>query len=169
MNVFVVTIESGSDVKLLGMYANEKLAKTAMKEFVDTQAEGEKSFKKKIAKKEAVKKLMFEYTPAKDSEEETVSVFMMSDAVQGMKVTGGKAKKDPLAPKKNLSAFMLYANENRDKLKEANPDASFGDLGKKLGEAWRGLTDKQKEKYTKKATDDKARYEKEMTAYTVAE
>ena len=37
-----------------------------------------------------------------------------------------RTKKDPNAPKKALSAFMIFSQENRSKIKEANPDASFG-------------------------------------------
>ena len=37
-----------------------------------------------------------------------------------------RAKKDPNAPKKALSAFMIFSSENRSKVKEENPDAGFG-------------------------------------------
>ena len=39
-----------------------------------------------------------------------------------------KAKKDPNKPKRNMSAFFLYSNSNRDRVKEENPDAKFGDI-----------------------------------------
>lgn len=39
-----------------------------------------------------------------------------------------KAKKDPNAPKKALSAYMIYMSENRERVKKANPDAGFGEL-----------------------------------------
>lgn len=39
-----------------------------------------------------------------------------------------KAKKDPNAPKKALSSYMIYMSENRERVKDENPDASFGDL-----------------------------------------
>jgi hypothetical protein len=38
------------------------------------------------------------------------------------------AKKDPNAPKRALSAFMLFSQDKRQKVKEENPDASFGKL-----------------------------------------
>ena len=38
------------------------------------------------------------------------------------------SKKDPNAPKKPLSSYMYFMNENRARIKEAEPDASFGDL-----------------------------------------
>ncbi|KAJ3072069.1 Non-histone chromosomal protein 6 [Quaeritorhiza haematococci] len=43
------------------------------------------------------------------------------------KKAGGKKKKDPNAPKKALSAFMIFSQENRKIVKEENPNASFGE------------------------------------------
>jgi structure-specific recognition protein 1 len=39
-----------------------------------------------------------------------------------------KAKKDPNAPKKPLSSYMIFMKENRARIKEENPDADFGDI-----------------------------------------
>ena len=51
--------------------------------------------------------------------------------------------------KKPLTGFMLFAKEHRPKVKEDNPDLTFGQLGKKLGEMWRALSDSEKEAYKK--------------------
>jgi hypothetical protein len=59
---------------------------------------------------------------------------------------GGK-KKAGGGGKKPLSGFMLFAKEHRPKLKEDNPELTFGGIGKKLGEMWRALDDKTKESY----------------------
>lgn len=52
--------------------------------------------------------------------------------------------------KKPLSGFMLFSKENRSKVKEEDPDLTFGGVGKKLGEMWRALSDKEKEAYKSK-------------------
>ena len=39
-----------------------------------------------------------------------------------------KAKKDPNAPKKGLSGFMFFSQEQRPIVKEENPKASFGEF-----------------------------------------
>ena len=39
-----------------------------------------------------------------------------------------KGKKDPNKPKRNMSAFFLYSNANRERVKERYPDAKFGDI-----------------------------------------
>ena len=40
---------------------------------------------------------------------------------------GGKKKKDPNAPKRGLSAYMFFANEKRDTVREENPGIAFGE------------------------------------------
>merc|ERR1719240_1413442 len=71
-----------------------------------------------------------------------------------------KSKKDPKAPKRPLSAFMFFSNENRERVKEENPGCSFGDVGKFLGEEWRGLSSSEKKDYEQLNSKDKARYTK---------
>ena len=53
-----------------------------------------------------------------------------------------KAKKDPNAPKKPLSAYMLWLQETRPSLKKKYPSASLTELTKKAGEVWKSITDK---------------------------
>ncbi|KAL2684021.1 nucleosome binding protein [Phyllosticta citricarpa] len=81
------------------------------------------------------------------------------------KADGGKKKKDPNAPKRGLSAYMFFANEQREKVREDNPGIKFGEVGKLLGEKWKALSEKQRAPYEKKAADDKKRYEDEKAAY----
>ena len=76
-----------------------------------------------------------------------------------------KAKKDPNAPKKAMSAFMYFSNKMRPKIKAENPAFSFGDLGKRIGELYRALTPSEKEPYEKMAAGDKKRFEKAKAAY----
>jgi HMG (high mobility group) box len=58
-----------------------------------------------------------------------------------------KTKKDPNAPKRALSAYMIFSQENRQKVKDENPKATFGEMGKLLGNKWKEMTDKDKEVY----------------------
>ncbi|KAK5633149.1 hypothetical protein RRF57_008863 [Xylaria bambusicola] len=97
-----------------------------------------------------------------------------------------KGKKDPNAPKRGLSAYMFFANEQRENVRDENPGISFGaidpvgsnpqysgtntatgQVGKILGERWKALNDKQRAPYEAKAAADKKRYEDEKQAYQV--
>lgn len=76
-----------------------------------------------------------------------------------------KRQKDPDAPKRPLSAFFWFCNDERPKVKATMPDSTVGDVAKELGRRWNECTEDQKSKYEALAAKDKARYEKELKAY----
>ncbi|KAK6501758.1 Non-histone chromosomal protein 6 [Arthrobotrys musiformis] len=92
---------------------------------------------------------------------------MPKDTKRSSKTTTrtGKKKKDPNAPKRGLSAYMFFANEQRENVRAENPGIAFGQVGKVLGERWKALTTAQRKPYEDKAKADKQRYEDEKIAY----
>ncbi|CAD6506327.1 BgTH12-07253 [Blumeria graminis f. sp. triticale] len=76
-----------------------------------------------------------------------------------------RKKKDPNAPKRGLSAYMFFANEQRENVRLENPGITFGQVGKMLGERWKALSEKQRIPYTDMAMKDKTRYEEQMANY----
>uniref|UniRef100_A0A8C2G6P2 High mobility group box 3a n=1 Tax=Cyprinus carpio TaxID=7962 RepID=A0A8C2G6P2_CYPCA len=75
---------------------------------------------------------------------------------------GGKRgkKKDPNAPKRPASGFFLFCSEHRPQIKAQYPSLGIGDVAKKLGEMWNGLTDATKQPYLIKANKLKDKYQK---------
>lgn len=63
---------------------------------------------------------------------------------------------------------MFFANEQRQSVRDDNPDVTFGQVGKILGERWKALNEKQRAPYDAKAAADKKRYEDEKQAYNVS-
>ena len=53
-----------------------------------------------------------------------------------------KAKKDADAPKRPMSAYMLWLNEIREQIKQENPGISVTELSKVAGEKWKKIDDK---------------------------
>ena len=51
-----------------------------------------------------------------------------------------KAKKDPNKPKQALSAYMVYSNLNRERVKKENPSAKFGDMAKLIAADYKKLS-----------------------------
>ncbi|KAK7081019.1 High mobility group box 1 [Halocaridina rubra] len=82
---------------------------------------------------------------------------------------GTKPPKDPNRPKRALSAFFYYANDERPKVRAANPDFSVGEVAKELGRQWNEMTESEKAKYEKQAEEDRARYDREMQIYKLGE
>jgi HMG (high mobility group) box len=78
-----------------------------------------------------------------------------------------RKKKDPNAPKKNMSAYLYFSVEQRETIKaKMAADATNVDVLTEIGRQWKELAPKKKEKYDKMAVKDKARYVKEMESYT---
>lgn len=82
-----------------------------------------------------------------------------------MKPKKNKKVKDPNAPKRGLSAWIIYTNEMRPKFKADNPDKSTTELTTLMSQEWRNMTDEDKKKYTDLADVDKQRYMKEKDEY----
>ncbi|CAG9464626.1 unnamed protein product [Pedinophyceae sp. YPF-701] len=76
-----------------------------------------------------------------------------------------RAKKDPNAPKRNMSAYLYYSAEMRDKLDVEKPGLSLTEKAKLIGARWKELKPEDKEPYEDKARKDKERYEAEMQEY----
>lgn len=82
---------------------------------------------------------------------------------------GMKKEKDPNKPKRALSAFFYYANEERPKVRASNPDFSVGEVAKELGRQWNELSATEKAPFEKSAADDRARYDEAMKSYKAGE
>ena len=76
-----------------------------------------------------------------------------------------KAKKDPNAPKRATTAYMLFVKDKRSVIVEKNPDASFGEIGKLMGIAFKALDEDEKKKYDDMVAEDRERYAREMKVY----
>lgn len=73
--------------------------------------------------------------------------------------------KDKNAPKRGLSAYMFFTQDQRDKVKEENPGIAFTDVAKVLGQKWKELSAEEKAPYEEQAANDKKRYESAKAEY----
>jgi len=76
-----------------------------------------------------------------------------------------KPIKDPNAPKKPLSAYFLFSQEERLKVKAENPDYSITEVAKELGKRWATLNPDIKGSYEQRYQDARRLYESEMNNY----
>jgi len=76
-----------------------------------------------------------------------------------------KKVKDKNAPKAPLSAYFLFGNAERDRVREEHPEMSMPEIAKQLGKEWANLSMEEKQPYMDKADADKRRYDSEMAAY----
>ncbi len=79
-----------------------------------------------------------------DIEEEIADTLVEQKRRKTVKKGGGKKVKDPNKPKRNMTAFFLFSNANRARIKAEYPTASFGELvssGAVLAQLREGLVD----------------------------
>jgi len=72
-----------------------------------------------------------------------------------------------VTPSVRRTQESLSVCQPASKITSAMLTVLVGQVGKQLGEKWKGLTDKQKAPYEAKAAEDKKRYEKEKANYQV--
>jgi len=77
-----------------------------------------------------------------------------------------RAVRDPNAPKRNLSAYLLYQNSMRATFKQERPELNFGELAKYTSARYAELTPEEKEEWKQKSIADKERYDRELSEYT---
>jgi hypothetical protein len=74
-------------------------------------------------------------------------------------------KKDPNMPKRPLTAYFLFCAAHRDEVKQKNPDAKFGEIGKFLSEEWKSAGEAEKTKFEQQAQQEKEKYKKLKEEY----
>ena len=96
-----------------------------------------------------------------------MKTYVPPPVVPGEKKTKKKKDKDPNAPKRPLSAYLIFSMDERKRLADAGlaPKA----IMTKIGENWRAVDAKEKERYEQRALEDRARYNRELEAYKKGE
>lgn len=76
-----------------------------------------------------------------------------------------KKKKDPNAPKQPLSAYFIFSQEERLKVKNENPSYSICEVAKELGRRWADMAPEVKQRYQQMAEEGRQKYDQDMAAY----
>jgi len=76
-----------------------------------------------------------------------------------------RQRKDPNAPKRGASAFLLFANEKRKALKDANPTLHNTEISRMLGAIWKAADDATKAPYVEAEAEARKQYGKAMEEY----
>jgi high mobility group protein B1 len=76
-----------------------------------------------------------------------------------------RAKKDPNAPKRPMSAFLKFSKTRRKTVKEENPSVSNTDVSRLLGEIWRNSSDAEKAPYVEAEIIEREKYKEEMRKF----
>ena len=74
-------------------------------------------------------------------------------------------KKESTAPKRPMTAFIIYMKENRENIKRNNPTATFTQIPVIGAAEWKALKPAAKAKYEAMSEKEKQRYATEMKTY----
>lgn len=81
------------------------------------------------------------------------------------KVPWKRAKKSPNAPKRPMSAFLLYSQKMRSHFKAQHPEMTNNDVSRLLGEKWRSMSEEEQTPYREWELKSRAKYKIEMEAW----
>merc|ERR1719295_1821382 len=73
--------------------------------------------------------------------------------------------KDPNAPKRPMSSYMFFANEQRPYVVSEHPDMKVTAVLRELGKRWSKLSSKQQAPYVVMQKEAKAEYVEELARY----
>jgi hypothetical protein len=76
-----------------------------------------------------------------------------------------RAKKNPLAPKRPMSAFLKYSQTRRATTKQDNPDMSNTDVSRLLGEMWRNANPKERAPYVEQEERERSIYKEDIKKF----
>lgn len=78
-----------------------------------------------------------------------------------------KHQKEPGAPKRPLSAYMLFAREKRNEVLKEQPElkSNVKEVARILGEMWRSASASEKQHFAAVAAKEKAKYGQALAAY----
>mmetsp|Transcript_2821 Transcript_2821/g.4422 ORF Transcript_2821/g.4422 Transcript_2821/m.4422 type:complete len:384 (-) Transcript_2821:202-1353(-) len=82
------------------------------------------------------------------------------------KTTRVKRERDKNAPKRNLTAYLLYQNAMRDQIRQKHPAATFGELSKITSAMYKELTPEELALWKQRERESKEQYDLEMEKYT---
>ncbi|KAF8717760.1 high mobility group, partial [Rhizoctonia solani] len=77
----------------------------------------------------------------------------------------GKRVKDPNAPKRPATSYIMFQNDIRDELRRKHPGLPYKELLGKVSEAWAALGEDQKKAYQNVADTNMAKYNRAVIDY----
>lgn len=130
-----------------------EVAKLLGKEWRELTAEGKKTYED-LSRKD---KERF------DKEEQKYVDYLTRTGVLGP--TPDPSTRAPPKPKRPMSAYFVFMQANRVRVKNQNPTCGLGGVAKLLGLEWKGMKPEARKQYVEAAAADKKRYLAEMEEY----
>jgi len=76
-----------------------------------------------------------------------------------------RAKKDPSAPKRPMSAFLFFSQDKRRMIKGENPGMRNTEISRVLGEMWKEASDEMKSPHVEREARERAKYKLDIARW----
>lgn len=76
-----------------------------------------------------------------------------------------RAKKDPSAPKRPMSAFLYFSQDKRRKIKDANPGMRNTEVSRILGDMWKNASEEERTPHIEREASERAKYKVEIAEW----
>jgi hypothetical protein len=76
-----------------------------------------------------------------------------------------RAKKDPSAPKRPMSAFLFFSQGRRSEIKKQNPELKNTEVSRLLGRMWRTAPEEERNPHIEKEKGERAKYKVAIAAW----
>jgi len=80
-------------------------------------------------------------------------------------VPSKRTRKDPSAPKRPMSAFLLYSQGLRQKLKAENPTLKNTEISRLLGEQWKAASEEERKPHIERERRERGQYNKDIAEW----
>ena len=76
-----------------------------------------------------------------------------------------RKRKDPSAPRRPMSAFLLYSQKKRKEVKDAHPDLKNTDLSRMLGVRWKSASDEERLPFIEREKNERDVYNRDIAEW----
>eukprot|EP00549_Striatella_unipunctata_P025955 CAMPEP_0118714724 /NCGR_PEP_ID=MMETSP0800-20121206/26383_1 /TAXON_ID=210618 ORGANISM="Striatella unipunctata, Strain CCMP2910" /NCGR_SAMPLE_ID=MMETSP0800 /ASSEMBLY_ACC=CAM_ASM_000638 /LENGTH=279 /DNA_ID=CAMNT_0006620623 /DNA_START=179 /DNA_END=1018 /DNA_ORIENTATION=- len=76
-----------------------------------------------------------------------------------------RAKKDPSAPKRPMSAFLYFSQDKRREIKAKNPHMKNTEVSRVLGEMWRNATEEERRPHVEREKKERDQYKDDISKW----
>jgi hypothetical protein len=90
---------------------------------------------------------------------------MSEGVVEANKTKKPRKARDKNAPKPPLTTYIMFSNDKRGEVREANPEMKATEVTKEISKMWREVNDEEKEHYQSIYNENKKKFEEERELY----
>jgi high mobility group protein B3 len=85
--------------------------------------------------------------------------------VETNKTKKPRKARDKNAPKPPLTTYIMYSNDRRQEVREANPEMKATEVTKEISKMWREVNDEEKKHYQSIYNENKKKFDEERELY----